>query len=50
MPPGLGTLSLLSWLNLSFNSLTSLPLELSGLTQLRHLDLSHNQLAGLPAW
>jgi Leucine-rich repeat (LRR) protein len=37
-----------AWLNLSGNSLTSVPPELARLTSLQRLDLSANQLTSLP--
>ncbi len=48
LPPEIGGLASLQYLNLSENQLTALPPEIGGLTSLQSLDLSHNQLTALP--
>ncbi|MFA6159289.1 MAG: leucine-rich repeat domain-containing protein [Candidatus Paceibacterota bacterium] len=48
VPPSIGQLSSLVWLDLDHNQLTSLPPEIGLLSSLLELWLSHNQLTSLP--
>lgn len=48
LPPEIGNLSNLTFLNLEFNHLSSLPPEIGNLSNLRHLDLWSNSLTSLP--
>ena len=49
VPAEIGQLTLLTWLELGNNQLTSLPAEIRQLTALKGLDLRGNQLTSLPA-
>ena len=44
LPPQVGNLTNLTFLNLEYNELTALPSEIGNLTSLTHLYLGHNQL------
>ena len=48
LPPQVGNLANLTFLNLEYNELTALPSEIGNLTSLTHLYLGHNQLTDLP--
>ncbi|KIC75327.1 hypothetical protein DB42_AJ00150 [Neochlamydia sp. EPS4] len=49
LPPEIGQMSRLKYLNLSQNQLTFVPAEIGQLSQLRSLTLSNNYLTALPA-
>lgn len=46
--PGVGDLSLLRWLNVSYNKLEEIPVEVARLARLDRLYISNNELAFLP--
>jgi Leucine-rich repeat (LRR) protein len=48
LPPEMGNLSSLRYLNLTANQITSIPPELGNLSSLQELDLGYNRLTGLP--
>lgn len=48
LPPEIGKLTSLTWLNLNNNALTSLPPEIGSLASLEALDLANNKLTSLP--
>ncbi|XP_078616534.1 uncharacterized protein LOC144884871 [Branchiostoma floridae x Branchiostoma japonicum] len=48
LPPEVGRLTKLEWLDLSSNPLQTLPAEVGQLTNIKHLDLSECQLQTLP--
>lgn len=50
MPPSVCCLAGVTYLNLGFNTLTSLPPAMAGLGQLRLLELTQNRLTALPDW
>lgn len=46
--PGIGDLPLLRWLNLSYNRLTELPIEIAKLRYLERLHCNNNQITTIP--
>jgi len=48
LPRSLGELTLLTWLNVSYNQLKELPASIGRLTKLQRLHVNNNQLTSLP--
>jgi hypothetical protein len=48
LPPAIGELTQLRWLNVSYNKLTELPIEIGRLSRLERLHLNNNKIKALP--
>lgn len=48
LPPAIGELSSLRWLNVSYNKLTELPIEIGRLQKLERLHVNNNHIEALP--